>query len=173
MLRKPSCLLVLVLLCGAGQAGVSVADGPPFIGRLPQGTVELVGITYHPEMVGITYHPPTKQSRWWQPDGSAAHLDLIPPQSRNRYKLFANENAVAFLVRYENLPADASRPAWGISPGPQRGIRVTGARHGPEILSWIITARLSQTTRSLACRAAHLIKRPTARLALPRAHGRR
>jgi hypothetical protein len=117
MLRKPSCLLALVvLLCAIAQARGSAADGPPFIGRLPQGTVELVGITYHPEMVGITYHPPTKQSRWWQPDGSAANLDLIPPQSKSRLKLFANENVVAFLVRYENLPADASRPAWGISP---------------------------------------------------------
>ena len=116
MLRKPSCLLVCGLVVCVRQARVSVADGPPFIGRLPQGTVELVGITYHPEMVGITYHPPTKQSRWWQPDGSAANLDLIPPQSKSRLKLFANENVVAFLVRYENLPADASRPAWGISP---------------------------------------------------------
>ena len=117
MLRKPGCLLALVVLLWAiAPARVSVADGPPFIGRLPQGTVELVGITCHPEVVGITYDPPNKQSRWWQPDGSAAHLDLIPRQSKNRLELFANENAVAFLVRYENLPADASRPAWGISP---------------------------------------------------------
>ena len=89
MLRKPSCLLALVvLLCAIAQARVSAADGPPFIGRLPQGTVELVGITYHPEVVGITYDPPTKQSRWWQPDGSAAHLDLIPRQSKSRYETF-------------------------------------------------------------------------------------
>ena len=39
MLRKPSCLLALVLVCGVGQAGVSAADGTRFIGQLPQGTV--------------------------------------------------------------------------------------------------------------------------------------
>ena len=48
MQGKSSCLLVLVLLCGVGKAGVSLADGPPFIGHLPQGTVELVAITYYP-----------------------------------------------------------------------------------------------------------------------------
>ena len=28
MFRKPRCFLVLVLLCGVGKAGVSLADGP-------------------------------------------------------------------------------------------------------------------------------------------------
>ncbi len=45
MLRKISYLPALVLLCGIGQARISVADEPHFIGRLPQGTVELVAVT--------------------------------------------------------------------------------------------------------------------------------
>ena len=43
-------------------------QGPRFLGRFPQGTVELVG---------ITDFPPTEQSRWWKPDGADADLDPI------------------------------------------------------------------------------------------------
>jgi hypothetical protein len=68
MFRKPNRLLALALLCSIGQAGVSLADSPPFIGRLPQGTVDLIG---------VTNYPPTKQSRWWRADGSAAHMDSV------------------------------------------------------------------------------------------------
>jgi hypothetical protein len=107
MQGESSCLLALVLVCGVGQAGASLADGPTFIGRLPQGTVELVG---------VTFYPPTEQSQWWKPDGSAAHLDSFLPRSTYRLPLRANEIAFAFLVRFENLPADASRQVWGITP---------------------------------------------------------
>ena len=72
MLRKPNRLLALALLCSIGQAGVSLADSPPFIGRLPQGTVE---------PIGVTNCPPTKQSRWWQPDGSASQMDSLLPKT--------------------------------------------------------------------------------------------
>jgi len=101
MLRKTSCLLALVLLCGVGQAGVSMADGAYFIGHLPQGTVELVG---------ITNCRPTNQSRWWQPDGPAAPLGPFRPQ-RTHFPVYADKKALTFLVRFENLPADASAPS--------------------------------------------------------------
>ena len=66
MLRKTICLLGVVLLCGFGQAGVSVADETRFIAHLPQGTVELVGVTDD--------YRPDRKSRWWQPGGSAASI---------------------------------------------------------------------------------------------------
>jgi len=109
MLRKTSCLLALVLLCGVGQAGVSKADGPPFIGHLPHGTVELVGIT--------DYFRPTMQSRWWQPDGSAAPIG--PFRALQKYgprRVLADEKVRTFLVRFEDLPADASTaPVCGVN----------------------------------------------------------
>ena len=67
MIRSASPLLALVLLCSIGEGGVSVADETRFIAHLPQGTVELVG---------ITDYPPTLKSRWWQADGSRS---LIRP----------------------------------------------------------------------------------------------
>jgi hypothetical protein len=107
MPRKTSYLPALLLLCGVAQAGVSVADGPRFIGRLPQGTVELVG---------VTYYPPTNDSAWWLPDGSAASIGpFLPPGRPSRPRVPANQKKLVFLVRFENLPADASRdPAGGI-----------------------------------------------------------
>jgi hypothetical protein len=109
MLRKASALLALVLVCGVGQAGESKADGPPFIAHLPQGTVELVGVT--------SSYRPTKQSRWWQPDGSAAPIGPFCAQQKYPPKrLFADEKVRTFLVRFENLPADASTdPVGGVN----------------------------------------------------------
>jgi hypothetical protein len=128
MLRKTRCLLALAWLSGAVQAGMSLADGPPFIGHFPQGTVELIG---------VTGYPPTRQSRWWQPDGSAVPPGPFLPQStdgsraptakRSSQRDVDKESAhvakglsrpdidarsLTFLVRFENLPLDASWPAW-------------------------------------------------------------
>jgi hypothetical protein len=81
--------------------------GARFIGRLPQGTVELVG---------ITDYPPTDQSRWWQPDGSAAHLDSLFEPNHTRLRVLPGEKSLTFLVHVRNLPADASWPAWKLDP---------------------------------------------------------
>lgn len=109
MPRITSRLLALILLCGAGQADVFMADGAQYIGRLPQGTVELVGITND--------YRPTKKSRWWRPDDSAAPIG--PFSALQKYpskKLIADEKVRTFLVRFENLPADASTdPVGGIN----------------------------------------------------------
>ena len=106
MLRKPSCLLALVvLLCAIAQARVSVADGPPFIGHLRQGTVELIG---------ITYYRPTSQARWWnrarwwRADGSAAQIGPFRPQGTHVLQMFADMKTLTFLVRV-TLPPDRSR----------------------------------------------------------------
>ncbi len=107
MLKKPCRVLALALLCSIAQAGASIADGPPFIGRLPWGTVELVG---------ITYYPPTKQSQWWQPDGSAARIGAFRPRKTRHMRVLTDEKVLGFLVRFENMPADASPdPIGGIN----------------------------------------------------------
>ena len=103
MLGTTRCLLLLVLLCGVGQASVSIADGTKFIAHLPQGTVELVGVTDD--------YRPTKQSRWWQPDGSAASIG--PFRALQKYhtrRLVADDKFRTFLVRFENLPRRIERP---------------------------------------------------------------
>ena len=102
----PSCLLAMILLYGAGQADASVADGAHFIGHLPQGTVELVGITDD--------YRPTRQSRWWQPDGFASPIGPFRAlQKYRRPELLADGKVRTFLVHFENLPADASTDAVG------------------------------------------------------------
>jgi hypothetical protein len=106
MLKKASCLPALALLCSIGVAGVSIADGPPFTGRLPQGTVELVG---------VTNCPPTKQSRWWRPNGSAAHLEAPLPEKPQWLRANAGEKAFTFFCHLDNLPSDVSSPLWGIN----------------------------------------------------------
>jgi hypothetical protein len=120
MLRKTRCLLALVLLCGVGQAGVSWAGDGYFIGHLPQGTVELMG---------ITAYPPTNQSRWWQPDGSAVPLGAFYPQAPRRLG-GTYERAITFLIRVTSQPADASPSAGDVPPGkpgysPGRNYRAT------------------------------------------------
>ena len=132
MLRKTSCLLALMLLCGVGQAGVSVADEPRFIARLPQGTVELVG---------ITDYPPTLKSQWWQPDGSAASIGPFRTPDALHRRVSANTKELAFLVRFEYLPADASpepgagfssstAPKWNPRPSGLPGSGLPGQRRG-------------------------------------------
>ncbi len=122
MPRRTGCLLALVLLCAVGQAGEPVAYGPPFIARLPQGTVELVGVTYD--------YRPTKRSRWWRPDGSAAPIGSFRAlQKYGNRRVLADEKVRTFLVRFENLPTDASKnPAGGInsSTAPQGPVWLRG-----------------------------------------------
>ena len=106
MLKKTSCLLPLVLLCGVGQAGISVADGPRFIGRVPKATVELVG---------ITDFPPNDKSHWWLPDGSAVWIGpfRLRPQEVYRFlpgttgmKRRAPLRELTFLAHIQDPSAD-------------------------------------------------------------------
>jgi hypothetical protein len=109
MLRRPRCLLAFILLCGVAQVGESKADGPPFIAHLPQGTAELLGVTED--------FRPTKESRWWQSDGSAASIGSFRAlQKYPQPGLVADDKFRTFLVRFENLPADASfDPVGGVN----------------------------------------------------------
>ena len=81
-------------------------DGARFIAHLPQGTVELLG---------ITKYPPNTQSQWWKPDGSAAKLGPFLPRPTN-WSLPPDKKPLAFLLHYKNLPADASHPVHIIEP---------------------------------------------------------
>jgi RND family efflux transporter MFP subunit len=79
----------------------------PFIGRLPQGTVELVGIRDYLS---------DDQTQWWQPNGTVVHLG--PFQSRNfhGYVGVGVQQGRDFLVRFKDLPTDACWPAWKLKP---------------------------------------------------------
>jgi hypothetical protein len=110
MPRKTSCLLLSVLLCGGLSGRFSRADGPPFIAHLPRGTVELVGVT--------TDYRPSKQSRWWRPDGGAAAISPVRAvQNYGRSPVrFADEMIRTFLVRFADVPPDVTvHPVGGVS----------------------------------------------------------
>ncbi len=104
MPRRTSCLLALVLLCGVGQAGEPVTYGPPFIARLPQGTVELVGVTYYQR---TNRAQRWNRAQWWQADGSVAQIGPFRPRGEHAMKLFAERKTITFLVRV-TLPSDSS-----------------------------------------------------------------
>ena len=104
MLRLTSRLLASVILCGIGQAGLSIADGAPVHRSLAAGTVELVG---------VTNFPPTNQSRWWKPDGSLAQIGPFRAENaRHTPSNLTRCEVVTFLVRSESLSADALTPSW-------------------------------------------------------------
>jgi hypothetical protein len=117
MLRRTSYLLVLVLLCGVAQAGISVADQPRFVGRLPQGAVELVG---------ITRYPPSNKSEWWQPDGSPVRVGPFRPQEVYRFLVPKGSKhlklkELTFLIRVQDPQADPSAPARAVDDRPSQG----------------------------------------------------
>jgi hypothetical protein len=101
-----------------------------FIAHLPQGTVELVGVT--------DAYRPTVPSRWWRPDGSPAEIGPFSTQQKYQFpSVMADDKIFTFLVRIENLPADASwDPVCGISTsttpqGPEGGSRNWVPGKGP------------------------------------------
>jgi hypothetical protein len=81
------------------------ANDARFIGQLPQGTVELVG---------VTDWPPMEQSRWWKPDGSPAELGPFLSEPTNWSS--PAQKTRTFLLRFQNLPSGASRPSYRIEP---------------------------------------------------------
>lgn len=114
----------------AGKAKIkaeSESEDGRFIARLPQGTVELVGVTED--------YRPTQESRWWRPDGSAASIG--PFYAVQKYRsplLIADDKVRTILVRIENLPADASRDSVGgvnFSTTAHRGVPHLVAGEGP------------------------------------------
>jgi hypothetical protein len=98
-------------------ASVSTAEDAQFTARLPQGTIELVG---------ITDYPATAQSKWWQPDGSPANLGPFGAKPM-KLSLSPGQKPLAFLLRFPNLPAGASAPFWHIKPS-------TGRWWAPQVL---------------------------------------
>jgi hypothetical protein len=138
MLRKTSCLLALVFVCGVGRAGEPIPDDARFVGHTQKATVELVGVTYRPNL----------KSRWWRPDGTSAEIvrhlrqeqkgvgvtinwgtseeRFLPNQKfDNSFHAGRGRKVVTFLIRvwnpsteqssygdgYDRSTADTSRPA--------------------------------------------------------------
>ncbi len=77
-----------------------MSDEARFIGHLPQGTIELVG---------VTRSLPNNHSQWWQPDGSAATLGPYRPRKDDaRWARRAPEKRISFLLHITCLPVDTS-----------------------------------------------------------------
>lgn len=80
-------------------------EASPFAVHLPQGSVELVG---------ITNYPVTEQSQWWKSDGSPIELGTFLPRSSDGPS-HPLKNSVAILVRFRDQPAGTSH-AWKTTP---------------------------------------------------------
>ena len=77
----------------------------PFRAQMPQGTVELVG---------VTKYPPTNQSQWWKPDGSAAQLGPFLGQP-TQWSTPA-EKTRSFLLRFQNVPGNSRDTRCAVEP---------------------------------------------------------
>jgi len=76
-----------------------------YVGRFTQGTVELVGVTYDR----------LPSQTWWTPDGKVIDVGPFQPE-RPFSRISENEQARVYLFRFQDLPADASMPAWKLEP---------------------------------------------------------
>lgn len=96
--------------------------GPHYVAHLPQGSVELTGIT----------KSPLTNPSWWKPDGVATNLAPLPPQPMDHWPLLGGR-AIFFLIRFKGLPPDASYPAWRVeTAGGYGGIQLSDS-HGKTI----------------------------------------
>ena len=83
----------------------------PFIGHLPQGTIELVGVAANSD-------DPNGPLEWWQPDRAPLDKSRFPPGTLPSHALSTSSppgpglhlEPRLFLVRFKDLPADASPP---------------------------------------------------------------
>jgi len=87
------------------SATIETPISGPFVARLSQGTVELVGVSYHP----------SADQPWWNADG-------LPYRGKSlftwgsRSTSYGDQTAREFVIRCSGLPADASWPKWKIDP---------------------------------------------------------
>ena len=72
--------------------------------RLPQGEVELVGISFHP----------SANQPWWRSDGSPCQEG--PFELRGGRSGGTDVITREFVIRLKGLPADASGPTWKLDP---------------------------------------------------------
>jgi hypothetical protein len=89
---------------GTPLADVVTTENAPFIARLPEGTVELVGVSHHP----------SKGERWWRMDGvpivGEAYLN-----SGAQVSASPGQRGYEFVFRMNNLPPDATLVTWQIA----------------------------------------------------------
>jgi serine/threonine protein kinase len=85
-------------------AEVVTSDRAPFVGRLPEGTVELVAIS----------HYPAKGEPWWKMDGSPATAADSPSPEPDTTPQFG-ERVFIFHFRVNNLPKGTSLRDWEVA----------------------------------------------------------
>jgi len=139
--RKPGKKQIVIRANAVNRLELSLqrqteAQHAPFVAHLPQGTVELVG---------VTYYPPTEQSQWWRPDGSPAHLGPFRQVPSNWSTPV--ENPRVFLLRIQDLPAGASYPALHVQPSTGKWWGSTGVlgAHGETVPDYyLLSAELAE-----------------------------
>jgi serine/threonine protein kinase len=101
------------------KAAQPAAAESRFRALVPQGEIELVGISYHPS----TNQP------WWRPDGSSC------PEGPFEFRDTLNSATREFVIRLTGLPSDASRPVWELVPFCNRngGMVIRGGQPVPDL----------------------------------------
>ncbi|MHA3772617.1 serine/threonine-protein kinase [Verrucomicrobiota bacterium sgz303538] len=96
----------------------------PVSERFPQGSVEVVGISYHP----------SKDQPWWLPDGTAIGKGAYVTQGSHS-NADENQQTREFVLRLKDLPKDASQPIWKLeSAGWAAGeVRSANGQYDPEL----------------------------------------
>ncbi len=91
------------LLGRSPAADVVTAERGPFIGQLPEGSVELVAISHHPS----TGEP------WWKMDGSPANAGPFLNKGASA-NAGVGERGFEFVFHMKNLPANAHLTTWQV-----------------------------------------------------------
>ena len=85
-------------------ADVVTTKDTPFVARLPEGTVELLGVSFHP----------SSGERWWRMDGSAASTGPFTNSGAQAHAGLG-QRGYEFVFRINNLPKDATLVTWQIA----------------------------------------------------------
>ena len=97
--RSPRAVLGL-----SPAADVVTPERAPFIGRLPEGTIELAAVSHHP----------ATGEAWWKMDGSLTTAGELPNHETDMTAQFG-ERAFTFLFRVNNLPKGTRLLDWEVS----------------------------------------------------------
>lgn len=95
---------------------ISAQRDTPAIAQLPQGSIELVGVSYHP----------SKDQLWWRPDGAPIGTGAFVTQGSDSTAT-EDEQVREFVLRVKDLPADASELTWKLEPS----VKWVGGQGGP------------------------------------------
>ena len=91
------------LLGHSPAADVVRAERAPFVGRLPEGTVELVAVSHHP----------SAGEAWWKMDGTPASEGPFLNKGASA-NASIGERGYEFVFRMTNLPPSATLTTWQV-----------------------------------------------------------